>query len=582
MKPSLAGKIWAHVFLERLGIFMPTSFLEKANKSSDDLTDILTDFSSVCPVAMTSLDRPFIESVQKHYNQLKSSDDERAKPVAVRPDDPILNLDGRVNIDGSPADVCCNPVVMSDLWNAVVVYIDEGVPADLARSVIGTVLDSKQKAFIIAPFMQRRPEDWSTVNISGCFDRPDLPRGKALTDTLPKIGSHFVCVTTWDNIEADSFPDGGTRYTHRNVLILPRGNSAKRVLPHLKTGYARVLVAGGISDDVMIDAVPPELRDDDRLADVYTLPHEWFADTLTRHINFDGTDQALGMLTFNDGMIKSTCRWSTWKNQERSGSIAVLGLETRKSPMLLLNVARTAWAVGADTVLLGFAVDPEERAGIEDFYGVLRDTGVRVLFEWLPPRSPFFRAGAFNMRAYNTMMTSPEFWQVVRDAVPHSHVVCAQDDGTFLRRVPDEVLQRWMQSDYIGAPWAPANLQHLKALVPDLVGNGGLSLRNVDAMLACTKHESMRAIRKTLFDNRFDMPEDVAFCHILPSLGFSVASNEIARKFAMEQVLEEDAFATHKPWLYHRRKTVVSMMDAANLEMGLVVTNVGGWESSLA
>lgn len=150
--------------------------------------------------------------------------------------------------------------------------------------------------------------------------------------------------------------------------------------------------------------------------------------------------------------------------------------------------------------------------------------------------------------------------------------------------------------DYVGAPWAntcavcgeaivrpppaPADaaaaaaapaaagcghmVDHaaLAALAPDLVGNGGLSLRNPAAMVeACEAFALGSAAPLAAGDPRVPLAgtsnEDVFFATALVKLGRRVAPRAVAAEFAIEQVppLRLDpaapaAVGIHKAWAY--------------------------------
>ncbi|KAI7842484.1 hypothetical protein COHA_003838 [Chlorella ohadii] len=89
--------------------------------------------------------------------------------------------------------------------------------------------------------------------------------------------------------------------------------------------------------------------------------------------------------------------------------------------------------------------------------------------------------------ALNELLKSPDFWgSLAADGV--DHVLFFQTDSLLLHGN----IQPFMQYDYVGAPWHRENERWkkrggLKGSMPHGVGNGGLSLRSVPAMLELSR-----------------------------------------------------------------------------------------------
>lgn len=157
------------------------------------------------------------------------------------------------------------------------------------------------------------------------------------------------------------------------------------------------------------------------------------------------------------------------------------------------------------------------------------------------------RTKAFDVQySYNLLMKNPDTWRAL---LPAEVVLTVQDDGLLIRKGIESLWDTngWV---YLGAPWAdkPFN-SPLKALVPSLIGNGGLSLRDVAAMISMsegvTKRERMR-----LFHTRLEpVPEDVMFASLAALLP-SPTQAQAARSFSCEQVPFPEAHGFHKPWPY--------------------------------
>jgi hypothetical protein len=164
---------------------------------------------------------------------------------------------------------------------------------------------------------------------------------------------------------------------------------------------------------------------------------------------------------------------------------------------------------------------------------------------------------AFDIERYNTVLKSSRFWE--RIDAPRALIV--QDDGMLVRPGIEE---RFMDYDYVGAPWAdvPANAA-LKRDVPTLVGNGGMSLRNVAAMRSIAASHEKEGRR--LFNHRLQpVPEDVFFASAVSKS----CPTEVAQGFAFEECAppppgRPTPVGFHKPWGYLPRDTVLAFFSAA-------------------
>lgn len=172
---------------------------------------------------------------------------------------------------------------------------------------------------------------------------------------------------------------------------------------------------------------------------------------------------------------------------------------------------------------------------------------------------------------YQRLLTSPAFW---RRLAAFRRVVVLQTDTA---QLGGPRLAEFADHDYVGAPWANtcaecggviapggADCGHmvdhaaLLRLAPDLVGNGGLSLRNPRAMAeACARFR----LSTDPPDGREPLPtgnEDTFAALALTLAGARVAPRALAARFAVEQVAPATldpagpppAAGMHKPWAY--------------------------------
>ena len=149
-----------------------------------------------------------------------------------------------------------------------------------------------------------------------------------------------------------------------------------------------------------------------------------------------------------------------------------------------------------------------------------------------------------SVRSYSRWLTQPDLYRSVSD---YEFMVMCQLDGILLRGIHQLPIAEW---DYLGAPWKPA-VRFLKfgqrAVVATSaprregpwwvklvggkisVGNGGLSVRRVSAMIRCSE-ALMDKYREAL---RTGLLEDLYFSALGPSVGLRVADEDVAgRVFA--------------------------------------------------
>ena len=150
----------------------------------------------------------------------------------------------------------------------------------------------------------------------------------------------------------------------------------------------------------------------------------------------------------------------------------------------------------------------------------------------------------FDLERYNVLLKSPAFWD--RIGAPRALVV--QDDGMLVR---PGLEAEFADVDYVGSPWVDAEANAaLKQMVPSLVGNGGMSLRNVSVMREICARAGKEARR--LFNSRMQpVPEDVFFAsEVAKRQGGRPCPRPAAERFATEQVASPVALGFHKPWAY--------------------------------
>lgn len=202
-------------------------------------------------------------------------------------------------------------------------------------------------------------------------------------------------------------------------------------------------------------------------------------------------------------------------------------------------------------------------------------------------------------QAYSNLMTDADFWR----RLPCERLLLVQTDtlclgGPGLAEVED--------CDYVGAPWwlscpktgylfkqgqgpyRPSACDQgwgLPELWPQLVGNGGLSLRNKSAMIQCCERFRLESVQAKQGDKRVVMvgsdgsdrriqAEDVFFAVACKRLKKKVASRRLAERFAFEEVLPLEvvrgdgmptSFGLHKIYAYHHPSLVKEVLETGIL-----------------
>ena len=164
---------------------------------------------------------------------------------------------------------------------------------------------------------------------------------------------------------------------------------------------------------------------------------------------------------------------------------------------------------------------------------------------------PFQEKTPFDIEDYNTMLKSPSLWKLL-DNQQIKTALLIQDDGFIVRPgLEDKFLDDAYNClyTYVGAPWQDSEML-TKAGATTMVGNGGLSLRDVPAMLEMTRAAPPNVVSALFNYNTQPLPEDVFFSAQACAHGRN-APKDIASLFASEMILNKDSFGVHKPWGYH-------------------------------
>jgi hypothetical protein len=143
-----------------------------------------------------------------------------------------------------------------------------------------------------------------------------------------------------------------------------------------------------------------------------------------------------------------------------------------------------------------------------------------------------------NAELYSYFLCSADFWTAIQ-RFNCEHALIFQMDTILLRGD----LEKFLEYDYVGAPWfAPWRFHASEQGVIDetvQIGNGGLSLRRVSAMLDI--------IRKYPRNDPQFYNEDMYFAYCLKVGNYKLPSVEVAGEFSIETLWHPNPCGMHQP-----------------------------------
>jgi len=153
-----------------------------------------------------------------------------------------------------------------------------------------------------------------------------------------------------------------------------------------------------------------------------------------------------------------------------------------------------------------------------------------------------------SLKDYNDIMLNVSFWKLFDN---FDRVLIFQNDTM----IYNYNISDFYQYDYIGAPWDPSRN------IAKNVGNGGLSMRNIKAMIYCIENENKVEIpfnisydyeRNMIFNGKY--PEDVFFSYAMLQFGYNVADDQTASLFSIETSMYNDkVLGSHKLYAYNHK-----------------------------
>jgi hypothetical protein len=235
---------------------------------------------------------------------------------------------------------------------------------------------------------------------------------------------------------------------------------------------------------------------------------------------------------------------------QKSLTNAVVAIDTRPNMMTVMSVRLTLSHVDTEKTWRGAVMFCKPADA--DFY----TTQLGPIAQVIPV--PELDIPKFDMDDYNDFMKCTLIWDLL-DKYGVEKALLVQDDGFLVR----SGVEAYLAYDYIGAPWRNGQDILAKYVGSDLVGNGGLSLRSVPAMLNIARTVGDDAKKERFHTTLVQTPEDVFFVMHARRLGYSVCPRGRAFGFASEQVARRGCCGVHKPWPYMSVGDVESLFKEA-------------------
>jgi hypothetical protein len=148
----------------------------------------------------------------------------------------------------------------------------------------------------------------------------------------------------------------------------------------------------------------------------------------------------------------------------------------------------------------------------------------------------------FTRNEYSRLLMTKSFY----DNIPTETFLIFQTD-TMIFSKNKNYINRFLQYDYVGAPWPHLNNQ---------IGNGGFSLRKKSKMIEILEKEEIPDDPNYAEDLFFALPKNVSLYK--PSI-------EEAKYFSFECEFFSDTFACHQPWIINKEIVLSHNPDAEKL-----------------
>ncbi len=188
-----------------------------------------------------------------------------------------------------------------------------------------------------------------------------------------------------------------------------------------------------------------------------------------------------------------------------------------------------------------------------------------------------------DINTYSEILCQAKFWERLKG----DKILLYQEDSLIFK----SNIRRFLQYDYIGAPWATKN-----EMTNDLnIGNGGFSLRNRKIHIQICQNYGVRetqynqpTLNYMKRENITYPPEDVYFSkNMIDHKIGNMPDYETAKRFSVESVYYSDPFAGHqfwksmRKWQEHIFSRVIKQFRLQGGELGSFYHR-GGWNHVLS
>lgn len=171
--------------------------------------------------------------------------------------------------------------------------------------------------------------------------------------------------------------------------------------------------------------------------------------------------------------------------------------------------------------------------GLIIFHGTQNETFIKdITKDWSNLYLINLNKENLTVSEYNQLLYSRDFW-ILLQKIGCEYSLIFQTDVILLKSNVDDFLCY----DYVGAPWNPLLPWCFNKTLPG--GNGGFSLRNVNAMLECL----------STFHFNPNMNEDGFFSFACQKLSKKMPDITISSHFSVESFFYNDPIGLHKPLL---------------------------------
>lgn len=235
-------------------------------------------------------------------------------------------------------------------------------------------------------------------------------------------------------------------------------------------------------------------------------------------------------------------------NKDTGIKNAVVMIDNRPNPLSVMSCCITGKYIMKDhwhLVIMTSEIARPYYQNIMDFYNI----PVKIISD-----NTLLNVEKFQIQDYNNIMKDSRIWKDLVDLC-YEKVLIIQDDGMLI----NEGVEKYLLYDYVGAPWIH-NDELFNVSNHQLVGNGGLSIRDTKMHYYITKNET-KASKNRLFNNNTEpIPEDVFFANAVQKALGKIPTRSVASGFSSEQIINLESIGFHKTWAYNELSKVEELL----------------------